>query len=293
MEMIPLARSLNTRSPKWRICKANRVYDILRFFPVFLCLQFLGGSCVLETATLLGEETTEKEAFFESKVRPLLSQHCVECHGTKEQSGELRLDSSIAITKGGSSGPIVIPGEPDKSQLVKAIRYADPNLEMPPKGKLSNSEIATLEEWVRSGAYWPKGKETDSAEPLPPAKRIEEIRESHWSYRPIESIDPPTVKDSNWPKQPIDNFILSALESKGIAPNKTADRRTLMLRAYFTLVGLAPSFDEVQAFVADDSPEAFSKLIDRLLESPHYGERWARHWLDVARFGHFDKPKDS
>jgi hypothetical protein len=284
MEMIPLARSLNTRSPKWRICKANRVYDILRFFPVFLCLQFLGGSCVLETATLLGEETTEKEAFFESKVRPLLSQHCVECHGTKEQSGELRLDSSLAVTKGGSSGPIVIPGEPDKSQLVKAIRYADPNLEMPPKGKLSNSEIATLEEWVRSGAYWPKGKETDSAEPLPPAKRIEEIRESHWSYRPIESIEPPTVKDSNWPKQPIDNFILSALESKGIAPNKTADRRTLILRAYFTLVGLAPSFDEVQAFVADDSPQAFPKLIDRLLESPHYGERWARHWLDVARF---------
>jgi len=155
---------------------------------------------------------------------------------------------------------------------------------MPPKGKLADAEIAVLEDWVRTGAYWPKGDETDSADKLPPAKRIEQIRESHWAYRPIEAPAPPKVKDSKWPRQPIDNFILSVLESKDIEPNQRADRRTLILRAYFTLVGLAPSYDEVQAFVADDSPQAFSKMIDRLLESPHYGERWARHWLDVARF---------
>ena len=245
---------------------------------------FLFSSIFLGSAILWGDEPKSQEVLFETKVRPLLSQHCVECHGTKEQSGGLRFDSSTAITKGGSSGPIVVPGDPDKSPLVRAIRYTDPDLEMPPKGKLADAEIAILEDWVRTGAYWPKGDQADSKETLPPAKRIDQIRESHWAYRPIESPVPPKVKDSKWPRQPIDNFILSVLESKDIEPNQRADRRTLILRAYFTLVGLAPSYDEVQAFVADNSPQAFSKMIDRLLESPHYGERWARHWLDVARF---------
>jgi len=279
METMSVARTLH-----WIIRKVNELHDMIRRYVVYISFFVLGSTNLLGIAIIRGNDPAEREVFFETKVRPLLSQHCLECHGVKEHSGGLRFDSSTAITRGGSSGLIVIPGAPDKSPLVQAIRYADPNLEMPPKGKLTDAEIATLVEWVRTGAYWPKGNEPDAVEQLPPAKRIDQIRESHWAYRPIQAAAPPKVKDSKWPWHPIDNFILSALESQEITPNRQADRRTLILRAYFTLLGLAPSYDEVQAFVADDSPQAFSNMIDRLLESPHYGERWARHWLDVARF---------
>ena len=247
-------------------------------------LVLLGNTISLAQDKLSDDKLGEKEAFFESKVRPLLTKHCVECHGPAEQSGELRLDMQSAVTKGGSLGLAVIPGDPEKSPIIRAIHYNDPAFEMPPKGKLGVDEIAILVEWVRTGAYWPKGKETSANALLSPAQRIDQIRESHWSYQPINEVAPPEVKNTSWPKQPIDRFILSALESNGLAPNSPTDRRNLILRACFTLTGLPPTYDEVQAFEADKSSDAFERLIDRLLESKHYGERWARHWLDLARF---------
>ncbi len=226
----------------------------------------------------------DKEAFFETKVRPLFTKHCVECHGPAEQSGELRLDMQSAVTKGGSLGLAVVPGDPEKSHLIRAILYNDPLFEMPPKGKLGDDEIAILVEWVRNGAFWPKDKDPAASALLPPAQRIDQIRESHWSYKPVQNVALPEVKNAAWPNQPIDRFILSALESKGLAPNNPTDRRTLILRASFTLTGLPPTYEEAEAFAADKSSDAFERLIERLLESPHYGERWARHWLDLARF---------
>ncbi|MEQ1830275.1 MAG: PSD1 and planctomycete cytochrome C domain-containing protein [Pirellula sp.] len=238
----------------------------------------------LPIENIFAQESPELEQFFEAKVRPLFIKHCVECHGPEEQSGDLRLDLQAAATKGGSTGPAFVAGETDKSLLVRAVQHKDSKLKMPPDGKLKDEQIATLVEWVRSGAYWPKDKDSTVATSLPPAQRIDEIRESHWAYRPVVEHTPPSVSDTLWPQQAIDRFILSKLEAKGLKPNPIADRRTLMLRAHFTLTGLPPTYDEMEAFVADSSPNAFEKLVDRLLESGHYGERWARHWLDVARF---------
>ncbi|MCY2981087.1 MAG: PSD1 and planctomycete cytochrome C domain-containing protein [Planctomycetota bacterium] len=267
----------------------NFVWSMVRIASSICALVLLGNTISLAEDKLgeakLGDDKLgAKEVFFESKVRPLLTKHCVECHGPAEQSGELRLDNQSTVSKGGSLGPAVIPGDLEKSLIIRAIHYNDPKFVMPPKGKLGVDEIAILDEWVRTGAYWPKDKEPSANELLPPAQRIDQIRESHWSYQPIKEVAPPEVKNSSWPKQPIDRFILSALESKGLAPNNPTDRRTLILRACFTLTGLPPTYDEVKAFEADNSPDAFERLIDRLLESKHYGERWARHWLDLARF---------
>jgi mono/diheme cytochrome c family protein len=230
------------------------------------------------------DDASEREKLFESHVRPLLIQHCVECHGPKEQSGGLRLDLQAAAAKGGSTGPAYVAGDVEKSLLIRAVKHLDENLKMPPDTKLKDQDIAVLDEWVRSGALWPVDPDSSATMSLSPAQRIDQIRESHWSYRPIGSFSPPPVKNSNWPQQSIDRFILTKLEEKELPPNPQADRRTLMLRAHFVLTGLPPTFDEVKDFVADQSSNAFERLVDRLLESRHYGERWARHWLDVARY---------
>ena len=251
---------------------------------VALAWGFCLAVVLLSIASARAEDSPELEQFFEAKVRPLLIKHCVECHGPKEQSGELRLDLQTAATKGGSSGPAFAAGETEKSLIVRAVQYKESDLKMPPDGKISDEEIAIVVEWVRTGAFWPKDKDGTAAMSLPPAQRIDEIRASHWAYRPLGEHQPPIVNETAWPRQPLDHFILSKQESKGLKPNPVADRRTLMLRAHFTLTGLPPTHDEVLAFVADESPNAFEKLVDRLLESRHYGERWARHWLDVARF---------
>ncbi len=230
------------------------------------------------------QESPESEQYFEAKVRPLLVKHCVECHGPKEQSGELRLDLQASATKGGSTGPAFVAGETEKSLIVRAVQYKESDFKMPPDAKLSDEEIAIVVEWVRSGAFWPKDKDATAAMSLPPAQRIDEIRASHWAYKALGEHQPPVVHDTAWPGQAIDHFILSKQEAKGLKPNPKADRRTLMMRAHFMVTGLPPTYDEISAFIADESSNAFEKLVDRLLESRHYGERWARHWLDVARF---------
>lgn len=242
-----------------------------------VCLWF-------HASAVMSQDTTEQEAFFESKVRPILIEHCVACHGADEQSGGLRLDAHIAVTKGGSSGQVIIPGDPDKSPLIRAIRYTEANYQMPPDGKIPDEQIEILVAWVKSGAYWPKTSDVDLAATLPPAQRIEQIRDSHWAYRPIGKFEPPHVQNEAWPTGAIDRFILSKLEAKGLSPNKVADKRTQLLRAHFSLTGLAPTFEELESYLQDESDSSLERVIDRLLANPHYGERWARHWLDLARY---------
>jgi mono/diheme cytochrome c family protein len=228
---------------------------------------------------------------FEKKVRPLLANRCWSCHGPEKVKAGLRLDSSTAIAKGGESGPVVIAGKPETSTLIEAVRYSG-DLRMPPKGKMSDADVATLVEWVRDGAYWPTepiaqvenkvpSKSVASnvmSAPIPPeAKKF-------WAFQPIHEPRLPDVKAQSWIKSPIDRFILHDLEAKGLEPAPQAEKRTLIRRATFDLIGLPPKPEEVQAFLDDKNPDAFAKVIDRLLASPRYGERWGRHWLDLARY---------
>jgi hypothetical protein len=188
--------------------------------------------------------------------------------------GGLRLDSGEAITKGGEDGQVVKPGDPKNSLLIQAIRQAG-ELKMPPKSKLAPEEIEALTAWVRQGAKWP---------PISPSLDADAGWKRHWSFQPVSNPMPPAVKDVCWPRTPVDRFILHHLEEKGLTPSPLADRRTLLRRVTYDLIGLPPTPDECAAFEADPSPNAFAKVVDRLLASPHYGERWGRYWLDVARY---------
>ena len=221
--------------------------------------------------------------FFEKKVRPLLVESCQSCHGADKQKGGLRLDTRSAALTGGDSGPAFVPGEPDKSRLVKAVRYAD-ELKMPPKEKLTSDQVEVLAAWVKMGAPWPEAAGARDAAAGPSLTVTAKDRE-FWSFRPVREPAVPKVKDTAWPQSPIDRFVLAKLEEKGLRPVAPADKRALIRRATFDLIGLPPTPDEIDAFLADDSPEAFATVVDRLLALPHYGERWGRHWLDVARYG--------
>lgn len=223
--------------------------------------------------------------FFEKKVRPLLVARCQECHGKEQQKGGLRLDSLAAILAGGDSGPAIEPGKPDGSLLVVAVRYGQV-FQMPPKGKLPEDEVATLVEWVRRGAPWPNA-EPIAAKPVagqPAGATITDEQRAFWAFQSPAEPALPSVKNESWIASPLDRFVLAELEAKGLSPAPAADRRTLIRRASFDLTGLPPSPEEVEAFLADEAPGAFERVVDRLLASPHYGERWGRHWLDVARY---------
>ncbi|HJT79434.1 MAG TPA: PSD1 and planctomycete cytochrome C domain-containing protein, partial [Gemmataceae bacterium] len=222
--------------------------------------------------------------FFEKSVRPVLVGNCITCHGPEKHKGKLRLDSRAAVLAGGESGPAVVPGKPEASLLVKAVHYDD-SPHMPPRGKLSADEIAALTEWVRQGAPWPEVVATIRRTPAAGGFEITAKERAFWSFRPVADPPLPPVRDAAWPKQPLDRFVLARLEAAGLHPAPPADRRTLIRRAAFDLTGLPPTPEEVEAFVNDPAPGAFARVVDRLLDSPHYGERWARHWLDVARYG--------
>jgi hypothetical protein len=215
----------------------------------------------------------DPETFFELKVRPVLAGVCVKCHGATKASGGLRLDSREAMVKGGDSGPALVPGNPDESLIVQAVRYDDELLQMPPKKPLDKGVRADLAAWVASGAVWPKSGGS--------AATIE--GRGHWAFEPIKNT--PTPADpSGWAEGPIDAHIAAAQRAHGVAPVGQADRRTLIRRAYLDLIGLPPEPQRVESFVADDRPDAFARLIDELLASPRYGERWGRYWLDLARY---------
>jgi hypothetical protein len=235
--------------------------------------------------------------FFTAKIQPLLEQRCYECHshGAKKLKAGLFLDSRSGVLQGGDSGPALVPGKPDESLLIKAVRYEDVDMQMPPKTKLAEADISLLEDWVKRGAPWPAeklvGEGTKSANEF----NLEERRQNHWAWQPVKAVPPPQVESAAWPAQPIDNFILAKLEAAKLAPAPEADRRTLIRRLSFTLTGLPPTPEEVEAFERASSADAYADVVRRLLDSPRFGERWARHWLDVVRYsetlGHeFDYP---
>jgi hypothetical protein len=215
--------------------------------------------------------------FFEKQVRPLLAANCFECHGEKKQEAGLRLDARQPAMRGGDEGPVIKAGNPDASKLVAAIRYAG-DIQMPPDGKLPAQQIEILTSWVKRGAPWPDhGAIADGEHAAQKAN-------SHWAFQPVREPPIPAVNARGWMGTPIDAFILARLEAAGIAPGKAADRRTLLRRVTLDLTGLPPTPAEVEEFVSDSSPTAFEKVVDRLLASPRYGERWGRHWLDYARY---------
>jgi hypothetical protein len=229
------------------------------------------------------EPSREQIEFFEKKIRPILVANCFGCHSPQSKTlrGGLWLDSRESMVRGGASGvPAVTPGEPEKSLLMKAVRQTDTKLQMPPGGKLSDQEIADLELWIKQGAVMPT---SIASVTTPPAYDFDEARR-FWAFQPVKKGNAPSVRDRLWVRNEVDQFILAKLEEKRIRPVADADKRTLIRRATFDLTGLPPTPTEIDAFLADTSPNAFSRVVDRLLASPQYGERWGRHWLDLVRY---------
>ena len=250
---------------------------------------FLTALCALSGITAFSSVqnppsslNSDAATFFETKIRPLLVDHCFSCHGDGKAMGGVRLDSRAAMLKGGDHGPVLNPGSPEQSLLLRVVHY-DGAVKMPPAGKLSADAIAALTQWVKMGAPWP---ETKAAENAASASRyvISPEKKNFWSFQPVKNAPLPAVKNRAWVKSPIDAFILADLEKKGLTPAPPAEKRVLIRRATFDLIGLPPTPAEIQAFLQDRSPNAFAKVVDRLLASPRYGERWGRHWLDVVRY---------
>ncbi len=242
-------------------------------------------ACGLLLAALIASAAPPPEhlEFFEQEIRPLLADNCFACHSSKAPSvfANLRLDSRAGVFKGGDSGPAVHAGDPGRSLLLRAVRGEI--AQMPPTGKLPAAKIAALEKWVAIGAPWP---EEAAVAPAPAANGfdLEDRRNQHWAWQAVQRVEPPAVQDSSWPLEPIDRFLLARLESESLAPAEDADRRAFIRRASFDLTGLPPTTAEIDAFLDDANPDAHARLIDRLLASPHFGERTARLWMDLVRY---------
>ncbi len=224
------------------------------------------------------QEGTPDDTDFERAVRPVLAKNCFSCHGAEKQESDLRLDSEQAMRQGGTRGAAVEPGHED-SLLLQAVRQSG-ELKMPPEGVLSPSEVEALTRWVVAGASWPEYK----ISPMPKDSGMLDVRSKHWAYQPLMRAEPQTRSNDRWSRNEIDGIILDALDTAHLQPSPAADKRTLIRRMTYDLIGLPPTVGEVDAFLNDTSPEAVETLIDRLLASPRYGERWARHWLDVVRY---------
>ncbi|MEP7337981.1 MAG: PSD1 and planctomycete cytochrome C domain-containing protein [Acidobacteriota bacterium] len=252
---------------------------VLILFLLTAGLSLLPASSASALVQQNAKAEQQQQDFFETRIRPLLVTNCYGCH-TNAQSGGLRLDSREALLKGGNNGPAIAPGQPDASLLIQAISHTHEHLKMPQgKPKLKDEEIAVLRQWIKDGAYWPINQARSS--------NIKSETSKHWSFQPIKPQVVPataTVMGQQWPRNEIDRFILSKLEANGMKPNSQTDKRTLLRRTTFDLTGLPPAPAEVNAFVADQSSDAFARVVKRLLDSPAYGERWARHWLDIARY---------
>ncbi|MDP6795392.1 MAG: DUF1549 domain-containing protein, partial [Verrucomicrobiota bacterium] len=246
----------------------------------------LGLSWAASPAALATAEPEGIE-FFENHIRPLLVQNCYKCHSAEadKAKGELLLDTRDGIRRGGDSGPAMIPGDPKASLLLKAVSYENDDLQMPPKNKLQDIEIEKLTQWIEMGAPDPRDEEsteiTDKEEFVVSKSKAED-----WAWQPVRRhVQPPSVDAAGgWPKTPIDQFILAKLRESKLTPNGPAPRRTVIRRMYFDLTGLPPTPAEIEAFVSDISPFAYENLVERLLASPHFGERWGQHWLDLVRF---------
>jgi hypothetical protein len=224
---------------------------------------------------------SDDEAFFRDQVEPILRQRCYECHSHAAKiKGGLVLDSRSGWEAGGDSGPALVPGAVEKSRLIEAVRYANPDMEMPPKAKLPDAEIALLEQWVARGAPDPR----ESSAPLAKAGLDVEAGRKHWAYQPVRDSAPPAVRDAAWPLTEVDAFLLAKLEAEGLAPLAETDAHTWLRRVSLDLTGLPPTEEEIAAFLADRTPQAHERVVDRLLASRAYAERWARHWLDLVGY---------
>jgi len=254
----------------------------MRSTPILLSFTVLAAIGTAQAA----EPTKEQLDFFEKKVRPILSEKCYKCHSVEagKSKGGLTLDTQAATLKGGEGGPAVVPGDLSNSLLITAVSYKDKDLKMPPdkdnNKKLSDEEIATLTEWVKMGAPDPR---IAAAKPSKLSGLTDEAR-NHWSFQPVKKPAIPAVRNRPWCITPVDAFIVQKLEEKSMIPAKKANLETLLRRATYDLTGLPPTPEEINAFMSDGSPNAFAKVVDRLLASPHYGERWGRYWLDTARY---------
>ena len=243
------------------------------FLGIFLTLLALAALAVA------AEPTPAQLDFFENKIRPILADKCYKCHSTLAEKikGGLLLDSREALLKGGDTGKALVPGDPEASLLIKAVRYTDPDLQMPKEKKLDDEQIANLVAWVKMGAPDPRSATAEQ-------KKWSDNKTNHWAWQPVKPMPLPAVSNPAWCQTPVDNFILAKLDENELKPNPPADKRTLIRRASFDLIGLPPTPEEVASFINDPAPDAFAKVVDRLLASPHYGERWGRHWLDVVRY---------
>ncbi len=230
--------------------------------------------CGFGLSTFAAEEGS---AFFENRIRPLLVEQCEGCHGEKKQKGGLRLDTREGWVRGGENGPVIVPGDPAGSALMKAVRHADPEFRMPPEKGLSAEQIGELERWIAAGAYDPRAGAKSTGMGLEDGRR-------HWAFLPLAQTVAASVKSPGWVRGEIDRYILSRLEALGMEPSPEATREVWIRRVSFDLTGLPPSPEEVAAFVGDEGVDAWEKVVDRLLASPRYGERWGRHWLDLARY---------
>ncbi|MDX1929603.1 MAG: PSD1 and planctomycete cytochrome C domain-containing protein [Pirellulaceae bacterium] len=258
--------------------------------PLFRAIGFtvLGFTAIASCNLLKADEIDASSLeFFESKVRPLLIAHCYECHSedaakAENLQGGLRLDNRAGVQQGGESGPIVVPGKPEDSVLIKSVRYADKTLQMPPKEPLSADQVAILEKWVAMGTPDPR----DGSAEIASMKRGIDFTEARklWAFQTPVKHQLPSVMNSSWPKRPLDHFILAALEQRSLQPVRPATRQELIRRATFDLIGLPPTPEECAEFENDIEPGAWERVVQRLLNSPHYGERWGRYWLDVARY---------
>ncbi len=235
------------------------------------------------------EPTAEQVKFFEEKVRPILATNCYKCHGSEEQKGQLRLDLREMALAGGENGPVIVPGKPEQSLLVEAIRWE--SYEMPPSGKLSETQIATLTEWIRLGAPMPKDHGGGSGVPVRQARGVITDQDRQWwAFQPIRRGAGvwPALENDTWSRSPVDRFLVARMQAEGLAPAPQADKRTLIRRATYDLVGLPPTPEAIDEFVNDERPDAYERLIDRLIASPQHGEHWARHWLDLVRYAESD-----
>jgi hypothetical protein len=248
--------------------------------PLLAALLFLS---VLDPRVLADEtRQAERAAQFEREIRPVLVSKCIQCHGEEKQEGGLRLDSRAGLLRGGESGSILVAGKPDESPLIDALHYR--GLEMPPTGKLPDKIVLHFERWVAAGAIWPEN--------IPPLRKTEgnitEADREWWAFQPVQKVEPQRHKEDTWSASIIDRFVWNELASNGMRPAPRADKAILIRRLYFTLIGLPPSPQEVEAFLADSSPQAFEELVDRLLQDDRYGEHWARFWLDLVRYSESD-----
>jgi cytochrome c553 len=258
------------------------------YLRTMLACCFTGIAVLAIGPLVLADEVATKDAeFFEQQIRPLLIAKCIECHGDQKQEAKLRLDSREALLAGGDSGPALVPGDPEKSLLIVAVHYKADAVQMPPKGKMDDDKIGLLTRWVKSGAVWPVSKMPlrDEVASGDKTYKIRPQDREFWSFRPVVKYAPPEASSPALASDAIDTFIQKKLSEQNLTPAAPADKRQLIRRVTFDLIGLPPTTEEVSQFLADEAPDAYERLVDRLLASPRFGERAARLWLDVARFG--------